>query len=381
MLEILHPTLRGRSQLRQEWKTHLKGVITGLLDAAPNMQSLELHLLDADPSFTMSKLRLPRSTENSSGWWLRWTPIVEGMDPANMPTLLLDSNAASPSNQEPAFVAFDRLAHDLIKRRAVRHFPIIRRDVNFMRADIDGFIESLAEVSTHPLVRVNDTHFDVRVVGPKRLLPAEGRMEPWEVRELYEEYVNGSDVKVFEAELDVAKSTAVLRIEATPNETLVEVPVAGKHLVAAFVLLVLNSSDSQEVIFVDKAKPGWTLDVPGGKLATGDVDWSAAIHRELVEELSFHVDSRVAFTPAGWVYDAKSRKEGGPVIAGYAIHNLSREDAHYARSFLVGGSESSGSRIVTIKTGSLLAQKRASQRSGRVEEAVCHAPLRVVEKI
>ncbi|MFC7489461.1 MULTISPECIES: NUDIX domain-containing protein [unclassified Knoellia] len=381
VLQLLHPTLRGRPQLLEEWRANVHSTIVGILAASPNLQRLHVHLLDADPTFTMSKLRVPQNDDAAPLWCLRWTPVVEGIAPNRMPTLHLESKDTDTNASDPMFVAFDDLASELVERRAIRHFPILRRDVNYLRADIAGFVDSLLEVSTHPLVRKRDIPFSVTLQAPIGIVPDLHSIQPWELGAIYQRFVARDGVTSFDVNLDVANRRATVLVDDGLNTPRFEGNVQGDHYVGAFALLVLGPLGGREVLMVDKPKPGWELDVPGGKIAEGDTDWSSAVHRELLEELSFHVSREVTFAPSAWVYDAKSRKEGKPVIAGYAVHYLDQKDADYARAFLVGGAEASGAKISKVKVDRILERKREAYGSGLSEEVVCHAPLSAMERI
>lgn len=378
VLTLLHPTLRGRPGLNDEWRVHLTNALTGMLDAAPHLQKLDLLLLDADPSFTMSKLR-SHPTGGSPHWVLRWTPLIEGTEPREMPTLIFERSPQHPGELDSAFEAFDTLSKDLVNRRAVRRFPILRRDKPYLRDDLRGFVDSLASVSTHPLVRIPDAAFRATLIGPKQLLPKERVIQPWEVRQIYEKCLT-QDALTFQARTSPKTGEVTIEITDGSRRSPETREVAGTHFVAAFALLVLGPPHARRILLVDKAKPGWKLDVPGGKLAAGDATWSDGLRRELLEELSLHMNAE-EFPESGWVYDAKSRKEGEPVIAGYSIHYLSDTDTRYVEQFLIGQTEASGSKILATPLSKLIRAKREARRESKFEEVECHAPLHVLELI
>jgi 8-oxo-dGTP pyrophosphatase MutT (NUDIX family) len=197
---------------------------------------------------------------------------------------------------------------------------------------------------------------------------------------LYEECVeNGWD---FGVRIDIRKQMVHIKVSGESSEELVEHTVEGSHCVAAFALLVLESHDEPEIILVDKKKGIWPYDVPGGKVEEGDSDWSATLRRELIEELSFYVNSSVTFEPTIWTYDPKSQKEGVPVIAGYTVHHLSDDEAKYVRTYLIGDLKQPRTPLITIvPVSSLLKSKEKAYEGGNFEEVECHAPLKAFKMI
>jgi len=380
VLERLHPTLRGRSELEPEWIAGVTSVLEGLQRAAPLLGQLDLFLLDTEPVFTMSRLTT-QTSEGAIHLSLRYTPIVEGVDPAATPTLEFNSTG-NRTQWDPLFVAFDDLTNNLISRRAVRAFPIVRRDLNYVRSDLRAFVERLSTVTTHPEFRTPDRRFAAHLEAPTRLLDAlSATVTPWKVGELCDRFGHGNGVESLRVQADVRDGTLTIRVAGDePDEPMSSVPIEGDHFLAAFVLIVEHSRESR-VVLIDKPKPGWVSDVPGGKVGCDDTNWASVVQREVLEELSIELDlSRIA-PPVAWVYDPKSRKEGIPVVAGYSIYRLNDREQHYFEAVLHQDEETLLVKPVRRRVASLIQRKRASVAAGNPEEAECHAPLRALEAI
>ncbi|KAB2812342.1 NUDIX hydrolase [Pimelobacter simplex] len=379
VLEQLHPTLRHSSGLLPEWSRSIENAIEGLRRAAPALRELDLVLLDAEPAFTMS--RVWTADDAGSGvHHLRWTPVVAGTEPKDMPTLRFESSSGDVDGAE-LYQAFSRFSEDLISRRAVRRFPLVRADLGYERADVAGLVELLAKISTHPIMRRDDVSFDVSITAPVALLGERTALKPWEVRTFYEAYLDPAGAVVsFTAEMAPRRQQATIRIDDGAHGEVRTVPVTEKHRLAAFALMTLPGAEPS-VLLVDKPKGIWALDVPGGKVGVDDADWRATIRRELVEELALVLPPDANLRQVAWSYDPKSQKEGVPVLSVYAAHLLEPELASYARSFLVGKDGVAARRTLALPAAELLRRKAAQGADNSWAEPLCHAPRRAFEAV
>lgn len=379
VLHQLHPTLRHSSRLPSEWARSIQNAIEGLCRAAPRLRELDLVLLDAEPAFTMSKI-WTRDDDGGDVRHLRWTPVVAGTEPKEMPTLRFQSTEGGADGAQ-LYQAFSRFSDDLISRRAVRRFPLVRAEIGYRRADVAGLVALLAEISTHPIMRRDDISFDVSVTAPVALLGDRAALKPWEVRALYEAYLDpDGPVVSFTAEMSPQRQVATIRVDDGAHGEVRTVPVAEKHRLASFALVTLPGPDPS-VLLVDKPKGIWALDVPGGKVGVGDADWSATIRRELVEELALVLPPDASLRQVAWSYDPKSQKEGVPVLSAYAAHLLEPELASYAHSFVIGKDGAAARRTLAVPAAELLRRKAGQGADNGWAEPLCHAPRRAFEAV
>jgi 8-oxo-dGTP pyrophosphatase MutT (NUDIX family) len=155
--------------------------------------------------------------------------------------------------------------------------------------------------------------------------------------------------------------------------------VTAIHKIGIFALLTKKDSSDLKVYFREKEKGTWPWDVPGGKVALGDVSHSDTVARELFEELGMIVyDGRLSHIIAA-KYDPKSAKEGVPVIALYCHYELANAEASYIEKILPDGAD--GQKLVAHSVREVIREKHDRRQSwekgtGKDQyEAVCHAPL------
>ncbi len=150
-------------------------------------------------------------------------------------------------------------------------------------------------------------------------------------------------------------------------------PITGKHLMAFFVLMTRGS----EVVLVNKPKPGWSHDVPGGKVTVADRSGLDTVQREVFEELGLLLEENRLEGPIGALYDHRSAKERGiPVIAHYFHYPLDNREYKYL--FGAAKATTKGECLVPYPLLQLLDEK---EKNAGPLEAVCHASLAVIERI
>jgi ADP-ribose pyrophosphatase YjhB (NUDIX family) len=366
LLYKTHPTLTHSDEIEQEWTEGVRSAIKSLNNVAkcPQLQHLDLVVLSVEPTFTASLLVYRNG--NSLEARLRYTPIVAGLRPTSLPTLHLVSPMESPS---PLFDQFKTMIDALERERSPMRFPL-RRGTTYVRPSLDDFVKRLRHLCSRPTLQVQDRHFKV-------LLKRQGEpdlhaqtIDQHFIAQLFNASVSrGTASTDFKVEFDFHSSTATICAGSTEGTAVCETRV--HHVVGSFALMTANVESRPAVILARVAKPGWTHDVPGGKVSIVDESVADTVERELFEELGLVIDPSRLSAPLAFKYDLKSRRDGVPVIAVYHHYALNRRETDYLLK--ISGRTTKGHSLAAYPLASLIADQRGS------DDSVCHASAWILE--
>jgi 8-oxo-dGTP pyrophosphatase MutT (NUDIX family) len=394
ILREWHPTLRSKADyLTREWKQGLTSVLTALVDSkrCPNLQRLDLRVINRVPTFTASVITSERQTQ------IRYTPVLEGEMPTRTPTinLTVEEPHKVPGNQ--IFSAYARIVDNMRMKLNPLTFPVARKDNlgTFVRQNIPEMVRRLAYVCNHPNYDPPDARFIVEF-RINRALAADlklamnhfstgGEVSPDAVYRCFDALRVASRTDQFKVATDFLQQRALIEIGQTREAECFSAMIEGRHVIGAFALIT-RDGDPATVLLRHKLKVPWSYDVPGGKTALIDRSAAEAITREMFEELGFVANAKQLSEPIAFKYDPHSRKEGVPVIAIYCHYPLSAEESMYLDNFVSPDVEAEDQDPLTFcEIEDLVAKKRRHRIERRVDvddaEIECHAPLEAFETI
>lgn len=398
ILRSWHPTLRDAKAflLHDEWIRGVTTVLTKLTSktVAPNLQTLDLRLLNRVPTFTSSLL----TTRSAEGELLRirFTPVLEDVEPSATPTMNLVLYTGSGARTEPVFDAYARILDYMRSRSRPLNFPIMRGGHSgYIRPHLERFVERLATTTNDSRYNLKDATFTVTAEIDERLarklnLGHAGKMPfpPNQIYRIFDELRASGKSPSFTVKFNMKEHTAIIRAGDVDTQRWINVEVSESHKVGVFAVLTSVTEQGQTAILKRKQKPEWTHDVPGGKVADADESIDDTLTRELFEELGLEIRTNAVRNVSEYKYDPGGLLTHTPVIAVYYHYKLNQAEASYLDDSLPSATD--GYSLERIPVRLLIDAKRMLRPNGlRVPpaqkdggaEAVCHAPLEVFLRI
>ena len=367
-LQQTHPTLSNNFHaLEEEWGTGVRQTITGLLNKGqcPKLTDLDLTLISAAPALTAT-VTVGKNERGDRESLLRYHPILDGCEPEDIPTLILNKTGEDIS---PLFDAFEFMIENVGKNPPRMKFPL-KRGI-YIRDDIPGFVNRLRTVCNHSGFGPQDRQFTLQLVSSDSQAIPSISITPEKAFGLLDGHRKTNQLHV----VWNAPENVLLLSQGQAKGGTVQT-VDENHLFACFVLMTWNRC--VVLVMVKRGrKPGWTHDIPGGKITEIDNSECAAAQRETFEELGMVLNIDKLHSPVGCLYDHRSAKERGvPVVAQYYHYQL--QEGEYDYLFKVAKTTTKGETLVLYSLDQLLEEKR---RNTGYLEAVCHAPLGSIEHI
>lgn len=368
-----HPVFRYKSkdELVQEWKTGLTNTISAFLDAniCPQLKDATLTIISVPASLTATDI-LIKEDDDLQSRLLRITPVVTGSEMAHFPTISIRSRSSSESSP-PAFKTLLNLVDNLSIRQKQGPTPLtyILKRGNYMKHSTNEFVEKISAVSADFDSESRDRSFNVKFAHPK-LNESDEPISHYHIAGLLEGHRRKSNLNI---EWNKNGSQESLMLSDSENKSDNYVDIQTPHILAAFVLMTYE----QQVILVDYKKGIWDYDVPGGKVNGLDNSCEATVVREVFEELNFDIEESRLQKIDGCVYDAKSAKEGKPVVAQYFQYKLNNGECDHLMNTLKTSTKNQN--LAMIPLDYLLKEKL--NHSENLQEAICHAPLGSIEQL
>lgn len=363
-----HPSWRNDHEGRivDEWVTGLSVVISALMDVKkfPALKDIRLNILSDIPLFTATILSFsPKNSLVEEAVY--YTPVVAGIAPALIPTLVIEALHDNPS---PIYTSYEKII-DSVGRSAHSLRFMIRRNGNNQQP-VSEMVSGLKTVCNNKMFAAKDSLYTVKV--RHKLIGSSDNpgISPLGLADLMRDQFKRGGVEI----IDHDSKDIVLKYDSCSANSM-PVSIDAQHFIAYFALLTFDG----ELCVIKRDDKDWPFDLPGGKRNTEDISWVDCLKREVFEEIGI-VLGKGSFQNniLGTIYDHKSANQGGmPVIATYIHYPLSEKEYN---AIQIQQTATKGFDIEFFSVQYILDLKKANNSIGRLEYFT-HAPEFVIEEL
>lgn len=369
-----HPTyVNNYTALSTEWITSISTILKAFCDKrrCPQLKKLQFVILSASPDFTGTYAEWQKAEKQ--GRRLRLTLCVSGFQMSNIPTFIIDFDANQNLDSSSSFL-------QLFNSTGLQPSPPLTFNISPETKEeyINAFVKRAAKVTNHPgqpAQRDIEFSFSFRPSNATRTHSAK-QVEPIDISRIIKlPLTSNSRQAVKDWQIDIDKKSYALTLFSMQSKA---GSVEARHFFANFLILLEPSGKSFNIVLVNKPKPPWELDVPGGKFASTDTTAIDNVCREAFEELGWILEPKRVKGPIGVNYDHRALHESGkPGLIQYFYYIIS-PPVDWQTDACRPNYSTTNKKLFYRDFSDLVSEKRTLSCLNPGIEHICHIPLRVL---